>query len=80
MPKLICQNGHSETFNEGITMSTLMGWPQTVDADGNLISRDPNIHTTEFTCNVCGAKFTVRRQFDEVTIVYPKDRTEGSDT
>lgn len=58
MEKLICPNGHSETFRRGIGTTTLMAWTDHVDAYGKLVSNnDPNITTQEYTCDICGASF-----------------------
>jgi hypothetical protein len=44
----------------GLSTMTCMGWTPTYDKNGNCTSTDPNFSTTDYRCNMCGKRWTVR--------------------
>lgn len=50
-------------FSYGNTFSTAMGWSQVYDKHGNLVSEDPNIHTSEVHCSTCNKTWISRTQY-----------------
>lgn len=45
--------------------STCMGWA-TIIKDGQVVSQNPNIQTSYYTCLECRHKFSVQEQYGEV--------------
>ena len=62
-----CPTCGASYYQERYTVSTALYSP-VVYKDGEIISRDPNWHTTYCLCLNCGADFYIRRREDEIEI------------
>lgn len=77
--RLRCPNGHEDRFYEGESTGTLIGWQEIVDADGRVISQDPNTYRTTYTCVTCGAKFDVIRRHGKSRFSYEETVSSNED-
>jgi len=46
---------------QGMSMTTVMGWIPTFDKYGNPLNKDPNTTTTHMSCLVCGKTWLSKR-------------------
>ncbi len=66
-----CPNGHTDKFERGGTIATLMYVHTYVDGAGNAVTNDPNTYTTFYRCLTCGADFCVVKQGGKTAIRPP---------
>ena len=63
-----CPKCGSLSAHIGMSMSTCMGWSAYYDEKGNYVNNDPNIYTTEYTCDKCGTRYSMSTQHGKSTI------------
>lgn len=62
---LNCPCCGAKRYQYNYSMTTAMGWA-TIIEHGEVVSRNPNITTTYYTCLQCKHNFHTREQYDEL--------------
>lgn len=65
-----CEREDCSISHEG-SSTTLLGWTQTYDKNGNPKSQNPNTTTSHYRCFKCSKRWQVKTQYgkSEVTVV-----------
>ena len=73
MSDYVCPKGCKPTRTRRLgTMGTLMYWEPVYDENGKVVDgHDPNTYTTEYSCDQCGAHWTVARRMSKRTVSEP---------
>lgn len=64
---IYCPKCGKSYYQEKYSVSTAMYSPIVIK-DGEIISEDPNYHTTYCTCCACGIDFSIRRHKGETEV------------
>jgi hypothetical protein len=60
--RIVCPNGHSESFRVGPEAVTLVAISRRIDGEGRPLGAvDPNWIIADYTCETCGVTFHLKR-------------------